>query len=44
MNLQDVLGGVEWNDLAQDRDRLRALLNVVMNLRFPYKAGNFWTS
>jgi hypothetical protein len=28
-------GGVDWIDLAQDRDKLRALLNVVMNLQVP---------
>jgi hypothetical protein len=26
-------GGVDWIDLAQDRDRRRALVNAVMNLR-----------
>jgi hypothetical protein len=26
---------VEWIDLAQDRDKWRALMNTVMNLRFP---------
>ena len=26
-------GGVDWIDLAQDRDRWRVLLNAVMNLR-----------
>ena len=28
-------GSKEWIELAQDRDRWRALVNVVMNLRFP---------
>jgi hypothetical protein len=26
-------GGVDWIDLAQDRDKWRVLVNVVMNLR-----------
>jgi hypothetical protein len=34
--LQDVGCGVmDWIDLAQDRDRLGALVNAVMNLRVP---------
>ena len=28
-------GGMDWIDLAQERERWRALLNAVMNLRVP---------
>jgi hypothetical protein len=36
MNLLEIgWGDVDWTDLAQDRYKWRALVNVVMNLRVP---------
>jgi hypothetical protein len=28
-------GGMDWIDVAQDRDRLRDVVSVVMNIRVP---------
>jgi hypothetical protein len=34
MDLAEIeLGGVDWIVMAQDRDKWRALVNVVMNLQ-----------
>jgi hypothetical protein len=36
MDLQEMgWGGLDWTDLAQDRDRWRTLVNAVMNLCLP---------
>jgi hypothetical protein len=44
MDVHEVGGGRgDWMELAQDRDRWRALMSTVKNLRVPY-AGNFLVS
>ena len=37
------MGCMDWIDVAQDRDRWRALVNTVMKLRDPQNAWNFLT-
>ena len=33
VDLEEVGGGGDWMELAQDRERWRALVNAIMNLR-----------
>ena len=45
MDLQEVgRGRGDWMELAQDKDRWRALLSSAMNFRVQQNAGNFLIS
>ena len=45
MGLQEVGGwGVDWIDVAQDRDSWLALKSVLMKLQVPQNVENFLTS
>ena len=45
MNLQEMgRGGMDWIDLAEDRDRWWEFVNGVMNLRVQYNEENFLTT
>jgi hypothetical protein len=42
MDLREIgWDGVDWVDMAQDRDQWMALVNTVLNLRVPHNAGKF---
>jgi hypothetical protein len=45
MNLNEIVWeNVDCMHLAQDRDQWRVLVNTILNLGVPWRAGNFLTS
>jgi hypothetical protein len=45
MDLREIeWGGMDWIDLAQNRDHWRALVNTVMNFQVPLNVGKLWSS
>jgi hypothetical protein len=45
MDLKEIeWGGMNWIDLARNRDQWRALVNTVLNLRVPYNVGKSLSS
>jgi len=34
-------GDMDWNDLAQDRDRWLSIVDAMTNFQVPQNAGNF---
>jgi hypothetical protein len=42
MDLREIgWDGVDWIDIAQDRDQWRAVVNTILNLWVPQNAGKF---
>jgi hypothetical protein len=45
MDLREIeWDGIDWINVAQDRDHWRVLVRMVMNLHVPENAGKFWSS
>jgi hypothetical protein len=44
MDIREVRWGIDWIDVAQDKNRWRAVVKAVMNFQFPQNAESFLTS